>query len=171
MLISEPKCSSLFMICLRTGNAERRGHLHTVYILLEYSLWFLTQNLTFFKHSSPVKVLSPSPHKNSFQDIDLIFMVLFKNVCKPTMLVSEWPSLSSLHTETVSGCDEALLPMRSQPGLETEHMSGWWGLGTGHHPCQCGGSGQVWGWEGVQITDLQAPCSHLESASRGRTRN
>lgn len=54
------------------------------------------------------------------------------------MLVSEWPSLSSLHTETVSGCDEALLPMRSQPGLETKHMSGWWGLGTGHHPYQCG---------------------------------
>lgn len=37
MLISEPKFSSLMVVCFRTGNAERRGapHTGTVYILLE----------------------------------------------------------------------------------------------------------------------------------------
>lgn len=60
-------------------------------------------------------------------------MVLFENVCKPTALVSEWLSRNALHRETVSGRDEAVLPMRSQPGLETEHTSqdgGVWGQDT-----------------------------------------
>lgn len=50
-------------------------------------------------------------------------MLIFKNVCKPTALVSKLPCLSALHRETASGCDEALLPMGSQPGLEIQHVS------------------------------------------------
>lgn len=54
----------LFMvICLCTRTADRKGqpHASTVYVLLECSLWFLIQNLTFFKHLSPMKVLSAFP--------------------------------------------------------------------------------------------------------------
>lgn len=69
-----------------------------------------------------MKVLSAFPHKNSFRDSDLIFMVIFQNVCEPAALVSESQSLSALHRETVSGRGEAQLPMGSQPGLETEHI-------------------------------------------------
>lgn len=60
-------------------------------------------------------------------------MVLFENVCKPTALVSECLSPNALRRETVSGRDEAVLPMRSQLGLETEHTSqdgGVWGQDT-----------------------------------------
>lgn len=85
--------------------------------------------------------ISISPIKTFSQAI--IFMVIFKNICcKSTTLVSELPSPSALHREIIFGCDEALLPMRSQPGLETEHTCHRlvWGSGTGHHS-ECGAAG------------------------------
>lgn len=100
-------------------------------------------------------------------------MVLFENVCKPTALISEWPSLSSLHRETVSGRDEALLPMRSQRGLETEHTGvRLVGFGDRTPPlsmwdCRTGLGVRGGGEYESQTSRPQ----HLESASRGRTRN
>lgn len=111
---------------------KRGTHLNSLYFIrTQFAVLIL--NLAFFKHSSPVKILSALAHENSFQDGDLIFMLIFKNVCKPTALISKFSCLSALRRETASGCDEALLPMGSQPGLEIQHVSqdgGVWGHDT-----------------------------------------
>lgn len=96
-----------------------------------------------------MKVLA-FPRENAFQDSYLILRVIFTNTWKPTAPVSELPSPSALRRETVSGRDEAWLPRRSPPGLETEHT----------HL-------RMLGCRGVQNIDFRAPSRHLESAFRG----
>lgn len=118
-----------------------------------------------------MKVLSAFPHKNYFPS-DLIFVVIYPNICKPTAWVSEFPSLSALRREIGSGCDEVLLPMRSQPCLETEHMClRMVGFGDRMSPVSAGLQDRLGVRGEGECTDIFKPHQHLESASGGRTRN
>lgn len=151
----------------------RRGapHTGTVYSLLEQ---FVVPDPEFniLQTLKSGESFISFPHKNSFQDSNSVFTVVFENVCKPTALVSECLSPNALRRETVSGRAEAVLPMRSQPGLETEHTSqdgGVWGQDT--TPISVGLQDKPGGEGGVQNAGLQAPSRHLDSASRGGTRN
>lgn len=91
-----------------------------------------------------MKVLSAFSHKNSFQDSDLIFPLIFKNV-------DLQHQFQNGHFRALLTGEQFLVMLRHffpwDPGpawKQSTRISGWWGSGLGGHPIS-EGAGRTWG--------------------------